>query len=314
MLRRILISGAAIAISVGLTGCGTREKAKKVSLGIRAPVKEKTKQSEEGPLRIAVGSMITPKAGFAHYWKLFRYIEERSGKRVKLVDRQSYSEVNELMRAGDIDAAFVCGRPYVDGHDAFGMELLVAPQMYGQTVYHSYIIVSNDSPIEHLEGLRGKTFAFTDPLSNTGRLAPTYMLSRMGETPDSFFRKYIHTYAHDKSIKAVAQGIVDGASVDHLIWEHLNRTNPEITSKTKVIEKSAPYGIPPVVVRPDLDPELKEGIRHIFLNAHKDEEGREVLRGMMVDRFVTVDDRAYDSIREMNSRISQRGIEKQGTR
>lgn len=229
---------------------------------------------------------------------------------MQFVDRKSYAEINKLIKLGDIDIAFVCGLPYVDGHEEFGMELLVAPQAYGETVYYSYIIVSSDSPIESFEDLRGKTFAFTDPLSNTGKLVPTYMIAKMGETPDSYFKKYVYTYAHDKSIKAVAQGIVDGAAIDSLIWEYLNHTNPEFTSKTKVIQKSPPCGIPPVVVHPGIEPELKKRLKQIFLNAHKDEKGRKILKVIMIDKFVVIDDSAYDSIREMKSWIAKQKEEK----
>lgn len=305
MLKRTFVLGLISLILIGIMSCRKIEKAKEISLEKREVVKAKAEQPEQKPLRIAVGSMITSREGFAYYWQLLNYIEEKLERQVKFVDRETYADVNDLIRLGDIDVAFVCGRPYVDGHDEFGMELLVAPQVYGKTVYYSYFIVYNDSPIESFEGLRGKSFAFADPISNSGKLVPTYILAKMGETPDSYFQKYVYTYAHDKSIKAVAQGIVDGAAVDSLIWEYLNRTNPEFTSKTKVIEKSLPYGIPPVVARPGLDPELKEKIKQIFLNAHDDEKGRKILKGMMIDKFVVIDDSAYDSIREMKSWIAK---------
>jgi pimeloyl-ACP methyl ester carboxylesterase len=56
-------------------------------------------------------------------------------------------------------------------------------QAYGAAVYYSYIIVPEASPVRAFAELRGKSFAFTDPLSNTGKLVPTYMLARMNETP-----------------------------------------------------------------------------------------------------------------------------------
>ena len=310
MSKRILALGLAGLIFIGITGCSKGEKDKRISLEKREAVKASVELPKEDSVRIAVGSMVTPKEGFAYYKQLLDYVGEKSGRPVTFVDRESYAEINELIRSGDVDVAFVCGKPYVDGHDDFGMELLVVPQAYGQTVYYSYIIVSKDSPIESFEGLRGRSFAFVDPMSNSGKLVPTYMLARMGETPDSYFRKYVYTYAHDKSIKAVAQGVVDGAAVDNLIWEYLNRTHPELTSKAKVIEKSPPYGMPPVVVRPHLDPELRERVRWILLNAHEDPKGREILQRMMIDRFVLIDDSAYDSIREMASWIAkERGRE-----
>jgi phosphonate transport system substrate-binding protein len=253
--------------------------------------------------------MITPKEGFAYYRKFLDYLGEHLGRHVQLVDRENYAEINQMIRDGDVDLAFVCGGPYVAGHDEFKMELLVAPQAYGQTVYYSYIIAPKDSPAASFADLRGKKFAFTDPMSNSGKLVPTHMLARMQETPDTFFSRYDFAWSHDKAIQAVAYDLVDGAAVDSLIWEYLNAINPELTSRAKVVEKSIAYGIPPVVVRPELPSELKEELRRIFLNAHLDEKGRAILKMMMIDKFVPIDDAAYDSIRDLKAEIAVQPME-----
>jgi phosphonate transport system substrate-binding protein len=168
--------------------------------------------------------------------------------------------------------------------------------------------VAKDSPYQSLDELRGKRFAFTDPLSNTGKLVPTYMLAKMNETPKRFFKEVIFTKSHDKSIKAVAQGIVDGAAVDSLIWEYLNATNPESTSKTRIIKKSTPYAIPPVVVPRNLDPGLKDKMKKAFLHAHLDPKGREILQKMKIDRFFEIHDKAYDSVREMQDWLKMQNM------
>ncbi len=297
---RILLVGLLLT---GLCGCTGEEKARKISLEKKEAVQKENVTSTEKPFRIAVGGMIMPREGFAYYRRFLDYIGEKLNRHVDFVDRENYAEVNKLIQKGEVDAAFVCGGPYVDGHKDFGMELLAAPQAYGDTVYYSYIIAAKDGPIHAFENLRGKTFAFTDPMSNSGKLVPTYLLARMNETPETFFKKYIYTQSHDKAIQAVAQGIVDGAAVDSLIWEYANRTNPRFTSKTKIIKKSPPYGIPPFVVRPGLDAATKKRLKTVFLNAHKDEHGREILKGMMIDKFVVIDDSAYNSIREMKTWI-----------
>ena len=280
-------------------GCSQGEAPIKISLANRETVRTAPHSDQEKPLRIAVGGMITPQEGFVYYKEFLDYLGEKIGRPVQFVDKEKYEEVNNLLKSGDIDVAFVCSGPYVDGHDEFGLELLAAPQAYGKTVYYSYIIAERDSPIADFEELRGKTFAFADPQSNSGTLVPTYMLSRLHETPDSFFKQYVYTYAHDKSIVAVAQKVVDGAAVDSLIWEYLNRANPKFTSKTKIIAKSPPYGIPPVVARKGLDRKLKKALHDALVNAHNDERGRELLNSMMIDRFVDIRDSDYDSVRAM---------------
>ena len=308
MARRIFLIALIFAV-LGLTNCHKKEEPKKISLETREPIAVISDNNNAKHLRVAVGGMITPKEGLAYYRHFLDYIEERLGIKVDFVAREDYAEINDMIRKGDLEAAFVCSGPYVDGHREFGMELLVAPQAYGETVYYSYIIVAKKSSLNSFEDLRGKSFAFADPLSNTGKLVPTYMLARMHETPDTFFSNYVFTNAHDKSIKAVAQGVIDGAAVDSLIWEYANRTNPEFTSKTRIVRKSPPYAIPPLVVSRNLEPQIKDKLRQILLNAHNDGRGKEILGKMMIDKFVMIDDSAYDSVREMKS-----WLEKQKTK
>ncbi len=222
------------------------------------------------------------------------------GMEVELVQRKSYEEINTLLKKEMLDLAFVCTGAYIEGHDDFGMELLVAPVTHGRTVYYSYIIVPVNSPVRSFGELKGKTFAFTDPLSNTGKLAPTYKLARMNQTPDLYFRSVVYTYSHDKSIESVARSLVDGAAVDSLVWDYLSRKNPDLTSRTRIVDRSEPYGIPPVVVSKAVGPELKERLRRLFLHAHEEAEGRDILSEIMIDRFTVVDDRIYDSVRAMS--------------
>lgn len=285
-------------------GCGRTPPSEKVDLSRREPAAPHDERRHKGALRVAVGGMITPKEGYAYYRRFLDYIGEKIGRAVEFVDRDGYAAVNKLVADGDVDLAFVCGGPYVAGHREFGMELLAAPQAYGRTVYYSYLIVPAASQVTSLAGLRGGSFAFTDPLSNTGKLVPTFLLAERGETPESFFSTVSYSGSHDKSIRAVAGGLVDGAAVDSLIWEYLSRIEPALTGKTRIIVKSAPYGMPPVVVPKGLDPALKERLRSVLLQAHADERGREILAGMMIDRFVPVSDSDYDSIRDIERRVA----------
>lgn len=288
-----------------LAGCERRPE---------APAKVDFSRVEQSPpalppppspsLRIAIAAVISPKETFVLYKDLLNHISAKLGRHVQLVQRETYSEVNHLVRDQELELAFVCSGAYIDGHDQFGMELLAAPVAYGQPVYHSLIIVPATSSARSLEELRGKNFAFTDPLSNTGKLAPTFMLAQLHETPESFFAKFIFTNSHDRSIEMVAGNMVDGAAVDSLIWEYLNDKNPALTSRTRIITKSEPFGIPPVVVPKGLDPELKERLRQVFLNLHKEEAGRQILAKLKIDRFVVLADSQYDSIRRMQRLVA----------
>ena len=193
------------------------------------------------------------------------YLGRRLNKDLEFVQRKTYGEIDELLRRGEIDLAFICSGPYVAGKEKFGFESLAVPEVHGSHFYRSYLIVNKDSPYHRLEELKGHTFAFTDPDSNTGRLVPTYWLAEMHEQPETFFSRIVYTYSHDNSIMAVARNLVDGATVDGLIWEFYQEKNPTFTSKTRIIKKSEPYGIPPLVASKNLPAESKERIRQILI-------------------------------------------------
>ncbi|GFE56917.1 phosphate/phosphite/phosphonate ABC transporter substrate-binding protein [Geobacter sp. AOG1] len=282
-------------LALAMTGC-TRSDARKISLEKKAPLSAPVPGPEQPGLRIGMGALNTPKEGYLYYRRLKEYLAKELRMPVTLVDRENNAEMNRLLAVGGVDVAFVGAGPYVEGHDRFGLELLVMPLVKGKSAYHSYIIVPKDSTANSLDDLRGKRFAFTEPQSNSGKLVPTYLLARHKETPKSFFGKVSYTYGHDISIASVAKKLVDGAAVNSLIWDYLARTRPELTTKTRIVYVSEPYGIPPMVVK-NLNPALRERLLKVLLSMHETPEGKDVLAGMMIDRFVPGNDANYDSIR-----------------
>lgn len=53
-------------------------------------------------------------------------------------------------------------------------------------MYNTYVIVPSDSHIEDMDGLEGGVFAFTDPISYSGKLAVSFYLSdRMTSSENS---------------------------------------------------------------------------------------------------------------------------------
>ncbi len=251
------------------------------------------------PLRIAVAAIISPQGTAESYDDLATYLSEKVDRPIELIQRRTYAEVNELVAQNQVDVAFVCTSAYVDGHDRFGMELLVAPEIDGQRVYYSQLIVPAESPAQSMADLRGKVFAFTDPISFSGRVYPTYLVQQLGQTPDRFFRRSFYTYSHDRAIEAVAAGVADGAAVDSLVLEYALKRNPALRTRIRVIHRSPPFGIPPVVIPPQLPPRQAADLRDIFLAMDQDPAGRAVLDELGIDRFVVVQDEDYTDVRQL---------------
>lgn len=251
------------------------------------------------PLRVAVSAVISPQGTVESYAPLLEYIKANLGRPVELVQRSTYAEVNDLVEMGEVDVAFVCTGAYLIGELEFGMQILVAPVVNGEAAYHSWLIVPSDSPAQSITDLRGKTFAFTDPLSHTGRLYPTYLIYQMGERPETFFGRTFFTYSHDAAIQAVASGLADGAAVDSLIYTYLVQRESGLEKKLRIIHKSPPFGIPPIVVSPNIRPQLRAELQAIFLEMHKDPQGQDALAILDIDQFIILENNAYDTARDL---------------
>jgi len=249
-----------------LLGCRSSEPPLDVRLSdLVVPTAEApSSPPDQRTLRMAVASVNSPRATLGHYAQLVDYLAAHLDMQGELVQGKTCAEINDLVRERNVTLAMVCTNPCLEGQEDFGMEALVVPQVNGEAVYYSYLIVPQDSPATRLEDLRGKTFAFTDPLSNSGRLVIVYQLALMGQTSESFFSRYIFTYSHEHAIKAVAEGLVDGAAVDSLIYDYFAAIEPERVANTKIITRYGPFGSNPIVVHPGLDPELKTRLQDLL--------------------------------------------------
>jgi phosphonate transport system substrate-binding protein len=299
-MRLFLLFGILIGL---LTGCAPNASAAVIHLNDRQPLPQRP-ATDVVPLRVAVGAVTSPQGTVDSYAPLLDYLERKLNRPVELVQRRTYAEVNDLIATGFVDVGFVCTSAYVAGQRDFDMQLLVAPEVEGETVYYSVLIVPATSDARSMADLRGKVFAFTDPMSNTGHNYPKYLVKQLGETAESFFARTFFTYSHDDAIRAVASGLADGAAVDSLVYDYAIEREPELAQRTKIIHRSEPFGIPPVVAGPQTRPQIAAEVRDLLIGMAADPEGRQVLNGLNIDRFVTVEDGIYDSVRQLEAEVA----------
>ncbi|MCP4896433.1 MAG: PhnD/SsuA/transferrin family substrate-binding protein [bacterium] len=247
-------------------------------------------------LRAAVGAMVTPERTYSDYRELFRLVAEETGRRLELVQRRTYSEVNDLLVAGEVDMAWVCTGAIEDLDARKAVRLLAVPVIGGRTDYQSYVIARSNSTIAEFEDLRGTVFAFTDPLSLTGRRVVVDLLQRRGQTVDDFFSDTFFTHAHDNSIRAVQDGIADSACVDSLVYDYMKRSGSDDgVSGTRVVWRSERFPIPPLVTPVSLDDELFTELQRLLLQLGEHPGAQTHLVHLRLDAFVRGDPGVYFS-------------------
>ncbi len=256
-------------------------------------------QPTANAIRVALAPVLSPQVTALTYSAFSHYLQNHLGEPVDLVQQRTYEDTNELLESGGAQLGLVCSLPYVVGHDQFGLQLLATPDTGQGPFYYSYLIVPASSPAHSLADLRGSVFAFSDPLSDSGHLVPLYEISILGEDPLTFFRQTFFTYGHDNSIRAVADGLADGAAVDSMVYDSLVSSDPTIAHHTRVIAKWGPFAAPPMVVPPTVSPQLKSRLQQILLSMPASDKGRQILRRLGIKQFEVVPDSAYGPIRQM---------------
>ena len=232
-------------------------------------------------------------------------LEKATGLAWKVTAMSSYSAQVEGMCAGQIDVGFFaplqmtlllskqCGSPVLAAlrNDDTGKP---------NTTYKSQILVKADSGINTLADLKGKTFAFVDTLSASGYVFPTLTIKqKTGQDPKTFFAKTTFAGSHPAAALAVYNGQVDGAATFIDVRTQLAAANPDIMTKTKVIETAGPIPNDGVALRKDFPADLGKTVTQALQDYAKTDGGVKTLKALFSwDGMQPVDAKFYDSMKE----------------
>jgi phosphonate transport system substrate-binding protein len=223
------------------------------------------------------------------------YLASALDRPVHLVSRRTYQEITALVVSRQLDAAWICGYPFV----AFRNELaLVAVPMWnGKPLYQSYLIAGRDTPAKTLADLAGTVHAFSDPDSNSGYLVTRAALAEMGTSPTKFFRQFFYTYGHRNVIRAVSAGLAAGGSVDGYVYDVLAETDTELVANTRIIRKSELLGFPPIAcAAEDAGSPTTVRLRDALVRMSLEPQGRAVLNMLRLDGFSEETPQLFDGI------------------
>lgn len=217
MKRNLIIVNLLLALVVGLTAC----------IAPTAPAAPAAPAVEAAPAAAAgdvdkTGWPATFRVGFfggddaektMKDNEPFRaYMETALGIPVELFTGTSYSAVIEAMRAGRVEGMLVGPFAYVLAVQEAQAEALAINigleadatsfNPDAPTHYYSVIFTKKGSGITTLEELKGKDFAFVDPASTSGHLAPKTLLIKNNINPDVDM-KTVFAGSHPSSVLAV---------------------------------------------------------------------------------------------------------------
>jgi phosphonate transport system substrate-binding protein len=236
---------------------------------------------------------------------LYRLIADRVAERLdvqtELVVGRSYDQAVD----GGMHFGFICGLAYVElnrQHPSL-MRPIAAPVLLGeryrsQPIYFSDVIVHRESPIQSFADLRGRSWAFNEPLSQSGYGIMRQKLLELGET-EGYFGEVVEAGFHQRSIRLVRDRQVDAAAIDTQVLEVELRDHSELIKHLRVVESLGPSTIQPVVATQTVPESLSAEVVQVLLELASEPEGRAVMERGLVQRFTGMGETDYDDIRGM---------------
>lgn len=256
-------------------------------------------------LRIGYTAVIlADQAAFLARWS--EYLAARLKSRVTFVTRDDYQPLHDMLANGLIDALWTCGYPYVRFRAQ--LRLLAVPLYQGQPTYQSYLIrPAGNASVRGWSDLRGKVFAYSDPLSNSGWLVAQGQLAAAGIGPRDFRRTFF-AHGHRNVAEAVAAQLAHAGSIDGYVWETMRLQGMAAASQTEVIWKSQQHGFPPLVAPLGAGHLRIDDLQSTLLAMNVDSAGRELLKALNLDGFVAGTPAIFDSIHRLALSVPGSGV------
>lgn len=265
--------------------------------GLAAAVGAPRAATSDAVLRIGLTPVIlADQAAFLARWS--EYLSKRLGSPVTFVAREYYQGVLDLLFRGQLEAAWICGYPYIRHHRQ--LQLLAVPLYQGRPEYQSYLIRprQQEPGVRSWADLKGKVLAYSDPLSNSGWLVAQAQLRAVGLTGKDL-QKSFFAHGHRNVAEAVAARLAHAGSIDGYVWETMRQQRMAAVEQTEVVWKSGPFGFPPVVTRlPAAHPKIL-ALQSTLLDMQNQPEGRNVLTALNLTGFGGGSLSMFDSIARM---------------
>lgn len=232
--------------------------------------------------------------------------------RVKVLMARDNRQMIRYLRQGRVDWVTETVFSSIEFETKANAEILLLKWKKGVPSYHSVFFTRNNSGIDKLQDLKGKTITFQDKGSSSGFYIPVAMLLDAGlelvelnsprEKPAADAVGYVFAKEEINMSTWVHKGIVDAGVFANLDWEKEDHTPTSFRNNMYIFQQSAEFPRALEVVRKDLRPEIKQRLKSILLAAHTDPDAASALKAYQkTTRFDEIDEKVKAGISQARS-------------
>ena len=179
-------------------------------------------------------SRYTPRSIIEGYQPLMDYLTDHTPYHFQLRLSRNYLETIQQLTEGKVDFASLGNYTYINAHKSYGLRCIAMPiNSEGTMKYFDDIVVPEDSPVETLQDLKGRSFAFASRQSFSSWMA-IWMLHEAGvELKD--LSKYDNLDYHDLVAEKVLRGDYDAGMVKAVVEQHFHTSGLRVLARSPAI-------------------------------------------------------------------------------
>lgn len=236
------------------------------------------------------------------FGKVADYLKNALGVEVKYVPVKSYAAAVTAFRNNQVQLAWFGGlsgvqaRRLVPGSEAIA-------QGYEDQFFVSYFIANARTGLtaskEFPSGIAGKTFAFGEKGSTSGRLMPEFHIREaFGKAPDDVFSRVGFAGDHSRTLALVQSGAYEVGVLNYQVYETEKAEGKVDESKVRVIWKTPTYPDYQWTVRGDVDKSFGAGFKDKLAKALLGMKDKALLDAFPRKSFVPATNDDYKPIEE----------------
>ena len=256
-------------------------------------------ETAAGVLRMGVVPIEAPAIMFRNFSPLADHLSKELKRKVDLKVAVDFQSAIRDLEQGITQFCFMGPSTYISAHAKFGAKLMVKALNDGKPFHHSVIVTREDSGINNLEDIKGRSFAFGDINSTTSHIVPRAMLLSAGiDVKDLLYYNYLGH--HEEVIKALLAGDFDaGGVMETVALKHKDKGIRLLKFSEDIPEFNICSG-------PVTDIKVVGEIRQVLLKLDTSTaEGARVLKSIneSYTGFADATDDDYNNIRAMMAKI-----------
>jgi phosphonate transport system substrate-binding protein len=285
-----------LALCLGMPGCDHPPQE-------QGPRYEAAPAASQVPVYVlAVHPLHNPRKLFQAYQPLVAYLNGRvPGAEFKLEASLNY---------GDFEAKVKARAPHIllpnpwQTIKAMQVGYSVIATAGDSADFKGLILVRRDSHLQSLADLKGKAVSYPSRTALAACMMPQYLLHQHGiQVTTDLENRYVGS--QESSIMNAYLGLTAAGATWPPPWRAFQKDHPEEAKKLKVLGETASLINPSVMVRNDVPPEVREGLRQALIHLQDTQAGRDVLASMEMLGFYPATDADYGIVRSFVSRFEK---------